>query len=90
MQDPNASNPQIPQPNNTMVRLSSLGGRVLRRVKEQASVQPVTNHYPTGVVGKPVYMYVIQKFPECHIDPAHAICNATPLQLKTPEYLSSK
>ncbi|CAG8920899.1 unnamed protein product [Penicillium salamii] len=56
MQDPNASNPQIPQPNNTMVRLSSLGGRVLRRVKEQASVQPVTNHYPTGVVGKPVYM----------------------------------
>ena len=84
MQAPNTFEYQIPQPNNTMVRLSNIAGKAFRRAREQASAQPVTQFRTSEVVGKPVYMYVIQKFPERHIDPAHSTGNAALLQLNTP------
>jgi hypothetical protein len=87
MRDPNTSNSQIPQPNNKMVRLSNIQGKVLRRLKEQAGTKEVKKYRSTEVVGKPVYLYVNQKFPERHINPTHTTTNARPAQLHTPTNL---
>lgn len=66
-----------------MVRLGNIGGKALRRVQEQAGVNAVIHNHPEGIVGKPVYLYVIQKFPERRINLASTTSHNAQLQLNT-------
>jgi hypothetical protein len=65
-----------------MVRLNRSAGKGLRRLEEQAGTRKTFwNRSPD--VGKKVYMYVVQKFPGCHIDSTHTTSNAGIVQWDT-------
>lgn len=66
-----------------MVRINAAQGRALRSLAKGAGAQPMPQDGSPPLVGKPVYLYVTQKFPERQINPVHPTSHALLTQLAT-------